>query len=184
MADEATSVADESVEETQPTPGEDVATYKRRLAGKDQALTKAQQERDRLAALVEELTGKVSTFENANMTEIERRDKRIKELEAEAAAARAEAKKHALARKSPLYAEFLDTIDGLDLTSDEAAEAFEAFAKTKFAKADVDETEREARIDPNNPRKSAPAKGIAKMTTDQLLEQIGNVDPQLLLGTR
>lgn len=183
MSDETTSDASESQadESQQATQGEDVATIKRRLAGKDQALTKATQERDRLAALVEELTGKVTTFENANMSEVERRDKRIKELEAEAAAARSEAKKHALARKSPLYAEFLDTIDGIDLTSEEAADAFEEFLKKK---APASDDAPEARIDPNNPRKNPPAKGATKLTTDQLLEAIGNVDPSVLLGAR
>lgn len=182
MSNETTSDADESAEETQPTPGEDVATYKRRLAGKDQALTNTQKERDRLAALVEELTGKVTTYENANMSEIERRDKRIKELEAEAAAARTEAKKHALARKSPLYAEFLDTIADLDLNSEDAADAFEEFLKSKVIKADDDETEQQPKLDPNNPRKSPPAKGVEKMTTDQIKAALGEVDPSLFQG--
>jgi hypothetical protein len=180
VSDETTSDAVESASETEPTTGEDVETYKRRLRGKDQALTATQQERDKFRSEAERLAAKVREYEQANLTETERLQRERDEARAEAAAARAEAKKHALARKSPAYAEFLDSIADLDLTSEEAATAFEKF----IAKREADEPEPEARIDPNNPRKTPPAKAVSRLTSDQLLEQIGNVDPSVLLGTR
>jgi DNA repair exonuclease SbcCD ATPase subunit len=182
VSDDTTSDIDESAPETEPTPGEDVATYKRRLAGKDQALTKAQQERDRLAAEAESLRTWKAERENADLSEVEKLQKRLRELESEAAAARTEAKKAALARKSPAYADFLDTIADVDLTSEEAADAFEEFL-TKRVQATA-EPDREPRIDPNNPR-STPAKGgLAKMKTSEIVDAIGAVDASLLQGTR
>ena len=183
MSDETTSVADESQAEESATQGEDVATIKRRLAGKDQALTKAQQERDRLAAEADELRRWKAERENADLSEVEKLQKRLKELESRAEAAQAEARKNALARKFPAFAELIDQIDGLDFNSEEAAQTIEEFI-SKRSKAASEGTETEARIDPNNPRKNQPAKGTAKMTTEQLLEQIGNVDPSYLMGSR
>lgn len=183
MTDEATSVADESVaEETeQPTPGEDVATYKRRLAGKDQALTKTQKERDEYQKELEALRKWKAEREEADLTEVERWQREAERAKKEAEQARAEARKHALARKSPDYAEFLETLGDLDPFSDEAVEAFQEFLSSRI-KTPEPESEPEPRIDPNNPRKNPVAKPREKRSYDDVLAELRAVPVEALLG--
>ena len=165
--------------------GEDVATIKRRLAGKDQALSRAAKERDEYRSEVERLTRRVAEFEEANTTELERIQKRAEKAEAALAKAQEEARRNALARRSPVYADFLDTIEGLDLASEDAAEAFNAFVKDRFQKAEVadEDTEPESRIDPNRPRREQqPEPRTRKRTTAELEEELKKLPADALLG--
>lgn len=184
----ATTDGDESPEGTEPevTPsGEDVATIKRRLAGKDQALTRAAKERDEYRSEAARLQAKVAEFEQSNLTEVERLTQRVADAEARATKAQEEARKQALARKSPLYADFLDAVADLDLNSEDAAKAFEDFIETRVRATGSagDETEREPRIDPNKARKQGG--GVIerkRMTTDELRAEIAKVSPDVLFG--
>ena len=165
--------------------GEDVATIKRRLAGKDQALSRAAKERDEYRSEVERLTRRVAEFEEANTTELERIQKRAEKAEAALAKAQEEARRNALARRSPVYADFLDTIEGLDLASEDAAEAFNAFVKDRFQKAEAadEDTEPETRIDPNRPRREQqPEPRTRKRTTAELEEELKKLPADALLG--
>lgn len=165
--------------------GEDVATIKRRLAGKDQALSRAAKERDEYRSEVERLTRRVAEFEEANTTELERIQKRAEKAEAALAKAQEEARRNALARRSPVYADFLDTIEGLDLASEDAAEAFNAFVKDRFQKAEAadEDTEPESRIDPNRPRREQqPEPRTRKRTTAELEEELKKLPADALLG--
>lgn len=161
----------EAVEPEATPPAEDVATIKRRLAGKDQALTRAAKERDEYRSEAERLRNKIAEYEQSNMTELERLQQRLAAAEAAANKAQEEARRHALARKSPVYSEFLDHIAGIDLNSEEAAEAFEEFVQTRFAKASRDDdTEPEPRIDPNRPRKTTPESAQPRTSEDIIKE--------------
>lgn len=177
-------VADEAPAEATP-PAEDPATLLRRLRGKDQALTKAARERDEYRSKVDELSRKIAEYEQSNMTEVERLAQERDKFKALAAQAQEEARKHALARKSPLYAEYLDLSAGLDPTSDEAVETFEEFLNSRLKAArggDLpEETEPEPRIDPNRPRREPPEPPRRK-TTAELEEELKRLPADALLG--
>ena len=69
-------------------PEEDVATWKKRLAGKDQALTATQKELAAIREEAEQLRKYKAEVEFANMSELEKATTRAKQLEAELKAAR------------------------------------------------------------------------------------------------
>jgi hypothetical protein len=65
-----------------PTENEaDVTTWKKRLAGKDQALTATKKELDELKSKAEELAKWKAEQEQASMTEFEKAQAKIRELE-------------------------------------------------------------------------------------------------------
>ena len=145
---EATS---SEVAEQPSTPAVDEATWKRRIAGKDQALTAAQQRAAALEAERDALSKWKAEQEQANMTELQKAQAERDQLRAEAAAAKAEAAAIRLGAKYPLAAELL----GDDLTKfDETrvAEINGRLAKEQAAESDAPE----ARIDPNSPRRTVP----------------------------
>ena len=65
-----------------PTDNEaDVTTWKKRLAGKDQALTATKKELDEIRSKADELSRWKAQQEQASMSEFERAQAKIKELE-------------------------------------------------------------------------------------------------------
>ena len=137
--------------EVPATPVVDEATWKRRIAGKDQALTAAQQRAAALEAERDALSKWKADQEQANMTELQKVQAERDRLAKEAADAKAEAAAIRLGSKYPLAAELL----GDDLTKfDETrvAEINGRLAKEQAAESDAPE----ARIDPNSPRRSVP----------------------------
>ena len=154
-----TTTAPAAVADETATPAVDEATWVKRLRGKDQALTAAQQRAKDLEAEREALATRVREFEEANKTELQKALDRVAALEAEAAAAKAQATAATLARKYPLAAELL----GDDLA---------VFDETKVAEingrlAKEQEAESEPRVDPNSPRRT-PISG--KPTGDPLAD--------------
>ena len=140
------------------TPVVDEATWKRRIAGKDQALTAAQRERDAIKAERDALSQWKAEQEQANMTELQKAQAERDNLRAEAAAAKAEAAAIRLGAKYPLAAELLgDDLSKFDETK--VAEINGRLAKEAAAESAAPE----ARIDPNSPRRSVP-----KPPTDDL----------------
>lgn len=144
----------EPVAEGDATRGFDETTWKKRLAGKDQALTAAQRARDEALAQIEELNRWKAERENADLTEYERAIKERDAAKAEAAAAMAIANRERLARKYPLAVERFDENDPLPSEETLAAlqEALAVGPKTEAPPA-------APRVDPNNPprRGGAPA---------------------------
>jgi hypothetical protein len=138
------------------TPSIDEATWKRRIAGKDQALTAAQRERDAIKAERDELSRWKAEQEQANMTELQKVQAERDRLAAEAAAAKAEAAAAKLARQFPLAAEFL----GDDLSKFDEVRVAE-FEGRLVAQKQESESENEPRIDSNSPRRTPPAKAPA-----------------------
>jgi hypothetical protein len=177
MADEvATSIEEQSpvtpvetpvVEAT--APEEDLATWKKRLAGKDQALTATKKELDAIKAEAESLRKWKAEVEFANMTELEKANVRTQQLEQELQAARVAAQEEALARKHPTYAKFAAEIKGLDAVAQ--AEAFE-----KFVTSVKNESTTDTYVDTNSPRKAAPPAASKRGSTDisKELESLGN----------
>jgi len=161
------------VAETQPAtataPDEDVATWKKRLAGKDQALTAAQKELSSIREEAEQLRKFKAEVEFANMTELEKATAKAKQLESELQAAREAAERENLARKHPLYAQFAQETQGLGASAQ--AEAFERFVENLAKDKTVD-----SYVDTNSPRKPAPPAATKKTIAeiDAELKALGN----------
>jgi hypothetical protein len=129
---------------------EDVATWKKRLAGKDQALTATQKELAQIREEAEQLKKWKAEVEYANMTELEKVNLKAQQLEAELKATREAAERDTLAQKHPLYAQFAEKVQGLSVAAQ--AEAFENFISSVNK-----EQPKDTFVDVNAPRKSTPA---------------------------
>jgi hypothetical protein len=169
------SVVDQSAEvvapevTTVPTENDgDVATWKKRLAGKDQALTAAKKELDDIKSKAEELSRWKAEQEQAQMTEFEKAQAKIRDLESKAAAAEAAAKEERLAREFPLAYQFQKDTSGLDETS--RAAALEKFIRDAASSKEQVETA-PAIVDPNNARR-ATAAPITKPDSKSITEKL------------
>ena len=141
------------------TPDLDVTTWKKRLAGKDQALTAAQRERDAIKAERDALSAWKAEQEQANMTELQKLTAERDRLAAEATQARAEANAARLSAKYPLAADFL----GDDLAKFDEVRVAEM--NGRLAKEQADESEPEPRVDANNPRRAVPKAPVPDLDT-------------------
>jgi seryl-tRNA synthetase len=156
--DESQDAATEQ-DEAPATPAFDEATWKKRLAGKDQALTAAQKERDALRKEFERVQSALAEREQADLSEVERLQRRIQELETESQTAKREAKAIRLAKDYPL---------AFDLLGEDAV----AFDEVRLAeingrlKEEAEEPESEPRVDPNSPRKNPPARPKPRTVED------------------
>jgi len=160
--------AEESVE-APVTPAVDEATWKKKLAGKDQALTATQKERDQLKKDREALQRKVAEYEQANLSEVEKLQQAVQLAQQEAITARAEAQRERLARKFPRAAELLgDALPDDEVRLAEIEERLTPVAGTPEPQ--------DSRIDPNSPRKSppAPARAPTLDETKRALVEAGN----------
>jgi ATPase subunit of ABC transporter with duplicated ATPase domains len=169
------SVVDQSAEvvvpevATVPTENDgDVATWKKRLAGKDQALTAAKKELDDIKSKAEELSRWKAEQEQAQMTEFEKAQAKIRDLESKAAAAEQSAKEERLAREFPLAYQFNKDTSGLDETS--RAAALEKFIRDAASSKEQVETA-PAIVDPNNARR-ATAAPITKPDSKSISEKL------------
>jgi len=174
------SVVDQSAEvvapevATVPTENDgDVATWKKRLAGKDQALTAAKKELDDIKSKAEELSRWKAEQEQAQMTEFEKAQAKIRELESKAAAAEQSAKEERLAREFPLAYQFNKDTSGLDETS--RAAALEKFIRDAASSNEQVETA-PAIVDPNNARRAtaAPTTKPDSKSISEKLKGLGN----------
>jgi hypothetical protein len=157
-----------------PTENEaDVTTWKKRLAGKDQALTATKKELDELKSRAEELAKWKAEQEQSSMTEFEKAQAKIRELEGKAVAAEQAAREERLAREYPLAHQFLRDTSGLDEVG--KAAALENFFKQASSLSAGTESE-PAPVDPNNARR-ATAAPIEKPTSSSIsdaLKALGN----------
>lgn len=170
---EATESPEPTEEPTTP-PAEDVATIKKRLAGKDQALTRITKERDDAATELATLRKWKAEREEADMSEVDKLARRLAEAEARAAQAEASAERVRLERLYPdavgLFGDDpLPNEDRLSALQERLASATEPGAAEP----------KEPRIDPNRPRRPASGRGkpIEDMEIDELtasLREQGN----------
>ena len=158
---------------TVPTENEaDVTTWKKRLAGKDQALTATKKELDELRSRAEELAKWKAEQEQSSMTEFEKAQAKIRELEGKAAAAEQAAREERLAREYPLAHQFLRDTSGLDEVGKAAAlENFFKQATSPQAEESVS-----APVDPNNARRAtaAPVEKPTSSSISDALKALGN----------
>ena len=176
MADEVVTPVEEQstapVEQPVAAPtssDEDVATWKKRLAGKDQALTLTKKELEAKATELEELRKWKAQVELANMSELEKAQLRAQQLEQELNATRENARRESIAQKHPLFAQFTSDTEGLDVEA--RAAAFE-----KFVKSVSNEKTTDAFVDVNAPLKSqsqAPKKRNASDVIEDI-KKLGN----------
>jgi len=157
-----------------PTDNEaDVTTWKKRLAGKDQALTATKKELDELKSKAEELARWKAEQEQASMTEFEKAQAKIRELEQKAATAEQAAKEERLAREYPLAYQFLKDTGGLDEVG--KAAALENFVRQAASATQTTEPE-PAPVDPNNARRAtaAPTEKPTSKSISDALKALGN----------
>ena len=146
----------------------DVTTWKKRLAGKDQALTATKKELDDLKSQAAELARWKAEQEQSSMTEFEKAQARIRELESKAAAVEAAAREERLAKEFPLAHQFQKDTSGLDEVSRIAA--LEKFIRdAALATAPVESEP--APVDPNNARR-ATAAPIVKPDSKSIKEKL------------
>jgi len=160
---------------TVPTENEaDVTTWKKRLAGKDQALTATKKELDELKSKAEELAKWKAEQEQASMTEFEKAQAKIRELEGKAAAAEQAAKEERLAREYPLAYQFLKDTGGLDEVG--KAAALENFVKQAAAASAATVESEPSPVDPNNARRAtaAPTEKPNSKSISDALKSLGN----------
>lgn len=153
-SDEPVTDGTESPEEEEATLAEQLATERKRLAGKDQALTRTQRERDAASREAARLRAKVAEFENSNLSELERAQAEAAQAKAEAAAARQEVQRAKLAAKYPGYATFIEQTAGLD--EEDIAQMFQSIIEKSTPKAPVAPAAPAPRVDANQPRRTQP----------------------------
>lgn len=151
----------------------DITTWKKRLAGKDQALTATKKELDAIKSRADELARWKAEQEQASMTEIERAQARIRDLESKAAAAEQAVREERLAREYPLAYQFMKDTSNLDEVS--RAAALESFVKQATSVGRTAEPE-PAPVDPNNARRvaAAPIDKPTSKSISQKLKDLGN----------
>jgi len=122
---------------------EDVATYKRRLAGKDQALTAAKKAADEFKSKYEELAQWKASQEESSLSEFERAARKIKQLEDQLQDAETKYQQEQLKINFPKYYEFQQKARNLS----------ESFVKQFTGGEDTVETPGDA---------NAPKRGVGK----------------------
>lgn len=149
----------------------DVTTWKKRLAGKDQALTAAKAELDSIRKEADDLKRWKAETENANLSEFQKAQNRLVALEQELNQAKEIARNERLRNAYPNYAQFLSDTAGL--SDDARAQAFEKYMAELRREQAKDGTD--TFIEPNNPRKGESTS--AKRTKDDIIkdmEKLGN----------
>lgn len=152
VTDESQGAPEADAAEAAATPAFDETTWKKRLAGKDQALTAAQKQRDELQRQYDDLQKWKAEKENADLSELERLQRERDELRAAAEAAKSEATRERLGRKFPLAFDLLGDATPLD-------EVRLAEIETRLKSLATEDDEPEPRIDPNSPRRKPAGSG-------------------------
>lgn len=141
----------EETPEAATDASDDVATWKRRLAGKDQALTAAKKAADEFKSKYEELAQWKASQEEASLSEFERAARKIKQLEDQLADAETKYQQEQLKINYPKYYEFQQK--ARNLSESERAAEFENFVKQFVSGEDTVPTPGDA---------NAPKRGVSK----------------------
>lgn len=135
----------------------DITTWKKRLAGKDQALTATKKQLDDIKAEYDKVQAWKLQMEEASLTEFERAQRRIATLEQELKATRESEQRERLAKEYPTYVQFAETTK--ELSVEERAKQFEDLLKTGGAP-------RQEFTDPNKPARAQATVGKKRSTTE------------------
>lgn len=144
-------------QETATGQEEDITTWKKRLAGKDQALTATKKQLDEIKAEYDKVQAWKLQMEEASLTEFERAQRKIEALEKELRATRDAEAKSRLAKDYPNYVQWQEK--AAELTDEDRAREFEALIKT--GGKPLDES-----VDPNKPAKATPAAAGKRSPSD------------------
>jgi chromosome segregation ATPase len=109
---------------------DDVATWKRRLSGKDQALTAAQKAAEEFKSKYEELAQWKAAQEEASLSEFEKAARKIKQLEDELKSTETRYETEKLKANYPQYYEFQEKVR--NLSEAQRAAEFENFVKSQL----------------------------------------------------
>lgn len=138
-------------------PDNDITTWKKRLAGKDQALTATKKQLDEIKAEFDKVQAWKLQMEEASLTEFERAQRRIATLEQELKATREAEQRERLAKEYPAYVQFTEKTK--ELSAEERAKEFEELLKTGGAP-------RQEFTDPNKPAKQVASAGKKRSSED------------------
>jgi len=158
-------VVNQNVPESQEAATQDdndITTWKKRLAGKDQALTSTKKQLDELKAEYEKVQTWKLQMEEASLTEFERAQRKIETLEKELRATKEAETKARLAQEYPTYVQWQEKV--ASLTDEDRAREFEALIKTGGKTA-------EEFVDPNKPAKASMAKA-GKRSAEDIVKDI------------
>lgn len=158
--DDGAELAGEATEPTTPNPDLE-ATWKRRIAGKDQALTASKKEAESLKSQLAEYQRKVADYEQASLSEVEKLQKRLAEQEARANAAEERALRTSLQAKYPLT---------FDLLGDRTPVDDESWLAEREGRLKTEAEPDEPIVDPNNPgrTRTKPADDSGDAILDRL----------------
>lgn len=169
-ADQPLESQQEGVSPAAATDAEDdVATWKRRLSGKDQALTEAKKAADEFRAKYEELAQWKAAQEEASLSEFEKAARKIKQLEDELKATETRYETEKLKANYPRYYDFQEKVR--NLSEAERAAEFESFiAKQLGGDQPVEEIS-----DANAPKRSvAKDKPMKPEDIKEAIRALGN----------
>jgi len=183
MSEEVVTTSEESQATTAPVTDaapapvtneeEDVATWKKRLAGKDQALTAAKKELDAIKAESENLKRWKAEQENSNMSEFEKAQARLAALESELNQAKEEARMERIRSAHPNYAQFL--ADTAGLSEDARAAAFEGYLSSIKKAQDAERgtpASDEKQVKPSVNTRKDPAPSSGPRTVKEIEEEL------------
>lgn len=166
----------EGAVETATNQEEDVATWKKRLAGKDQALTAAKKELDAIKAESENLRKWKAEQEQANMSEFEKAQARLAALESELNATKEAARLERIRSAYPTYAQFLADTAGLD--EEARAAAFDKYTaevkKAKDAEENRSDDEPVVKSSVNTRKDATPTGKRTVADIEEELKKLGN----------
>ena len=148
---------DQSQVEPATDQDNDITTWKKRLAGKDQALTATKKQLDEIKAEYDKVQTWKLQMEEASLTEFERAQRRITTLENELKATRESEKRERLAKEYPAYVQWAAKAE--TLSDEERAAEFEALMKTGGAP-------KQEFTDPNKPAKQVASAGKKRSSED------------------
>ena len=162
MTDEVVNQVAPESQETATQDDNDITTWKKRLAGKDQALTSTKKQLDELKAEYEKVQAWKLQMEEASLTEFERAQRKIETLEKELRATREAEAKARLAKEYPTYGQWQEKV--AELTDEDRAREFEALLRTGGKPV-------EEFVDPNKPAKATPVKA-GKRSSEEIVRDI------------
>jgi len=140
----------------------DITTWKKRLAGKDQALTATKKQLDEIKSEYEKVQAWKLQMEEASLTEFERAQRKIETLEKELRATKEAESKARLAKEYPTYVQWQEKVAAL--TDEDRAREFESLIKTGGKPV-------EEFVDPNKPAKATTV-AAGKRNASEIVKDI------------
>jgi DNA repair exonuclease SbcCD ATPase subunit len=146
-------------------PDEDITTWKKRLAGKDQALTTTKKQYDELKSEFDKVQAWKLQMEEASLSEFERAQRKIQTLEEQLKATRESEQRERLSKEYPTYVKWQQ--ESAQLTDEDRAKAFEELVKAGGGNS------AQAFVDPNRPAREQEAK--SKRTIDDITSEMARL---------